>query len=1080
MNDLVAELKARLKIEEVVLSAGVVLRGIGRDRVGLCPFHDESTGSFNVHPEQGYFKCFGCGKAGDVLTFLALHKFRAAKLEGTDFVELLKYACTVAGIPYPEKAEADSPRSRAAAERRAREEILERYLQVAEAGRDAEFFVRARQRKAYLVEDVCVRWRLGNAPALKACLDAGLSELELRRAGLLRDPQREGPDEKPYMFFRESIVIPCVENGRVVYLTSRYLSDVDGRGIERDKKSLHLPVADFSRVAGDSIPYGLPKPCGFNLEARYHSAAKLVGILIVEGPLDAIACTELEHPAIGMLGSTPAQLLADKLPTDCARFFAPDGTKDVTQHERCSRGAVLGYYTSVCVLPTGKDPDDLPVADLEAVKSDARPVLTEYLTLAEMQAGPARKVVLDALGTRLAGWAAALPALAGDMRAECCSALGLTEDEYGRWIAAFAPRTPAALSSGSRGQPKAAAPDYPDRVRTNDAVDAPIVGSGMNQPTPLAPAPVGLDGREKFRNFEWLAMDHPDYVPTLKRNPLTKEEELVPCSRALTIDVIIKSLFTITGGWPCHVLAPGARAPLLFADNGNFQKESSSNAVENKVPAALPAESSDLVEGVEVGAGKEPIEQTDCEFGRILAKRDGIKRIKWIPTSSRFKSWIHERTRLEWKDKTDVRGANFVEIESLCQSIGALDDERHEYSAVEIRPHWPPLQGHYYAWTQPVQKIPSNGEYLRTLIDFFDNVRDKAGKAVLLAAILTPGWGGPYGKRPAFVTTAPDRGYGKTTVAEMVTKIWGGHISINYAQKNDDELYQRLLSAEALTKRCCLIDNVKGTLSSGTLDQLITGEIISGKRMYSGEASRPNTMTYIITANGVRLSRDMATRSYFIVLDKPQYRPHWDEDLAEFVYGNMAGIIGDCIMLLKQKPKSECKRLDRWGKWIKDVLCRACDFLGDITPNEVMEATYQHREECDDDLEEARMVVAGVLEKVCDTKGWITFSRDLNRMMAYRSGRGMPEFIKASEMVEYFKAILGKPKLSAKQVNHIIQDHLEAGRMKEFSYKRTAAANGYEVDGVAIDAYLDVIEKEKEAAYAKLGTATPDLLSGAN
>ena len=87
---------------------------------------------------------------------------------------------------------------------------------------------------------------------------------------------------------------------------------------------------------------------------------------------------------------------------------------------------------------------------------------------------------------------------------------------------------------------------------------------------------------------------------------------------------------------------------------------------------------------------------------------------------------------------------------------------------------------------------------MRTLIGFFDNVRDKVSRAVLLAMILTPGWGGPYGKRPAFVCSAADRGYGKTTVAEVGTKIWGGHISINYESKDDDELYQRLLSPAAL------------------------------------------------------------------------------------------------------------------------------------------------------------------------------------------------------------------------------------------------------------------------------------------
>ena len=42
----------------------------GGNLKGLCPFHDESTPSFNVTPVRGLFHCFGCGEGGDVITFL--------------------------------------------------------------------------------------------------------------------------------------------------------------------------------------------------------------------------------------------------------------------------------------------------------------------------------------------------------------------------------------------------------------------------------------------------------------------------------------------------------------------------------------------------------------------------------------------------------------------------------------------------------------------------------------------------------------------------------------------------------------------------------------------------------------------------------------------------------------------------------------------------------------------------------------------------------------------------------------------------------------------------------------------------
>lgn len=53
-----------------VVSGFVRLRKTGRNFTGLCPFHKEKTPSFNVNPEREIFKCFGCGKGGDVISFI--------------------------------------------------------------------------------------------------------------------------------------------------------------------------------------------------------------------------------------------------------------------------------------------------------------------------------------------------------------------------------------------------------------------------------------------------------------------------------------------------------------------------------------------------------------------------------------------------------------------------------------------------------------------------------------------------------------------------------------------------------------------------------------------------------------------------------------------------------------------------------------------------------------------------------------------------------------------------------------------------------------------------------------------------
>ena len=61
------------RIEEVV-GDFVNLKKRGTNYVGLCPFHNERTPSFNVNPVRNIFKCFGCGKGGDAVNFLMEHE----------------------------------------------------------------------------------------------------------------------------------------------------------------------------------------------------------------------------------------------------------------------------------------------------------------------------------------------------------------------------------------------------------------------------------------------------------------------------------------------------------------------------------------------------------------------------------------------------------------------------------------------------------------------------------------------------------------------------------------------------------------------------------------------------------------------------------------------------------------------------------------------------------------------------------------------------------------------------------------------------------------------------------------------
>jgi len=82
--------KERSSIEDVVREH-VTLRRSGSNLVGLCPFHDEKTPSFSVNPTQGFYHCFGCGKGGDVISFVQ-------EVDHLSFAEAVERLAGMAGV----------------------------------------------------------------------------------------------------------------------------------------------------------------------------------------------------------------------------------------------------------------------------------------------------------------------------------------------------------------------------------------------------------------------------------------------------------------------------------------------------------------------------------------------------------------------------------------------------------------------------------------------------------------------------------------------------------------------------------------------------------------------------------------------------------------------------------------------------------------------------------------------------------------------------------------------------------------------------------------------------------------------
>ena len=93
LKDFVEVLRTRISILDII-SRRVKLTKRGHNYVGLCPFHHEKTGSFNVDPAKGMYHCFGCGAHGDMFSFIM-------QSENIGFMDAVKEIAELANITVP-------------------------------------------------------------------------------------------------------------------------------------------------------------------------------------------------------------------------------------------------------------------------------------------------------------------------------------------------------------------------------------------------------------------------------------------------------------------------------------------------------------------------------------------------------------------------------------------------------------------------------------------------------------------------------------------------------------------------------------------------------------------------------------------------------------------------------------------------------------------------------------------------------------------------------------------------------------------------------------------------------------------
>lgn len=282
------EIRARADIVDVI-GAHITLRPAGNNRFkACCPFHDEKTPSFYVSRDKGFYKCFGCGKAGDVFNFLIETEnltFPEAKRQLAERygVELPQYRSTSRAQTNPDQQTESAPSEREQLARvMASASAFFREQFHSEAGSAARSYARSRGLSRATIEKFGIGYSLDGWDFLHNHLTNryGFSMEECADAGVLVKREGEGRT-RFYDRFRHRLMFPIWDSsGRVIAFGGRALDG--GQTGNPDAKYINSPEGTLFKK--NQILYA------------YHLARAEVGrresVIVTEGYMDTIALHE--------------------------------------------------------------------------------------------------------------------------------------------------------------------------------------------------------------------------------------------------------------------------------------------------------------------------------------------------------------------------------------------------------------------------------------------------------------------------------------------------------------------------------------------------------------------------------------------------------------------------------------------------------------------------------------------------------------------------------------------------------------------------------------------------------------------
>ncbi|WP_459482400.1 DNA primase [Clostridium saccharoperbutylacetonicum] len=336
-EEVIQKIKEQNDIVDII-SEDVRLKKSGRNYMGLCPFHNDKSPSFSVSSEKQIYKCFSCGEAGNVFTFVMKYK----KLT---FVEAAKYLAAKANIPLQIENSENSKISR-------KKELLYK-INVEAARYYFSNLQRNRTAKDYFLkrgikEETIKRFGLGYSNdewqgVINYLRKKGYKNDFLLEAGLVSKSEKSG---NVYDKFRNRVMFPVFDvRGKVIGFGGRVLDD---------SKPKYLNSPETMVFQKGINLYGLNFAVKNKLQEDY--------IIIVEGYMDLIALHQYGITnAVASLGTAltvnQVRLLRRYVNKVIISYDA-----DVAGQTATLRGLEIlrsaGLDVKVLTVPEGKDPDE--------------------------------------------------------------------------------------------------------------------------------------------------------------------------------------------------------------------------------------------------------------------------------------------------------------------------------------------------------------------------------------------------------------------------------------------------------------------------------------------------------------------------------------------------------------------------------------------------------------------------------------------------------------------------------------------------------------------------------------------------